>query len=134
MDASRNSARNELKEFSLKFINVLINILASQWSRNDEGENRIDSNNKAVEHSLCVLLARRLVRGVIAHQVPLLLPGACDHCLQASVCPPASAALCHASVFAGREESWGRFAQSPWEKYKSQGKCACVGLPKKLFF
>lgn len=52
MDASRNSARNELEEFSLKFINVSVNILASQWSRNDEGENRIDSNNKAGEHSL----------------------------------------------------------------------------------
>lgn len=55
MDASRNSARNELKEFSLKFINVLVNILASQWSRNDEGENRIDSNSKAVEHFVSLL-------------------------------------------------------------------------------
>lgn len=51
MDTSRNSARNKLEEFSFKFTNVLVNILASQWSRNDERENRIDSNNKAVEHS-----------------------------------------------------------------------------------
>lgn len=134
MDASRNSARNELEEFSLKFINVPVNILASQWSRNDERENGIDSNNKAVEHSFWALLARRSVRGVIAPQVLLLYPGACGRCLQASVCPPASAALCHPLVSAEGEELWGCFAQSPWEKYNSQGKYAWVGLLQKLFF
>lgn len=86
MDVSRNSARNELKEFSLKFINVLVNILVPQWSRNDEGENGIDSNNKAVEHSLWVLSARRLVRGGTAR------PGLGSR-RAGGDCPPATAAL-----------------------------------------
>lgn len=52
MDANRNTASNELEEFSLKFISVSVHILASQWSRNDEGRNRADTINKAAEHSL----------------------------------------------------------------------------------
>lgn len=128
MDASRNSARNELKEFSLRFINVLDNILVSQWSRNDEGENRIDSNNKAVEHFLCFLLARRLVRGVIAPTAPLFLLRAviaADSKRPASSKSGSLSGLC----LCGKRRVLGRFAQSPWEKYTSQGKCACVGLP-----
>lgn len=52
MDANRNTASNELEEFSLKFISVPVHILASQWSRNDEGRNRADTINKAAEHSV----------------------------------------------------------------------------------
>lgn len=52
MDANRNTASNELEEFNLKFISVPVHILASQWSRNDEGGNRADTSNKAAEHSL----------------------------------------------------------------------------------
>lgn len=52
MDANRNTASNELEEFSLKFISVPVHIFASQWSRNDEGRNRADTINKAAEHSV----------------------------------------------------------------------------------
>lgn len=68
MDASGNSARNELKEFSLRFINVLINILASPWSRSDEGENRTDRKNEAVEHSV-IFIGMEMVRGATAPSV-----------------------------------------------------------------
>lgn len=118
MDASRNSARNELKEFSLRFINVLVNILASQWSRNDEGENRIDSNNKAVEHSLCFLLARRLVRGVIAPTAPLLLPGAVIAAGSKRLASSRRGSLSGLHL-CGKRRVLGRFAQSRWEKYTS---------------
>lgn len=37
MGTSGISAKNELKESSLEFINVQVNILDAQWSRNDEG-------------------------------------------------------------------------------------------------
>lgn len=69
MDASGNSARNELKEFRLRFINVLINILASPWSRSDEGESRTDRKNKAVEHSV-IFIGMEMVRGATAPSVP----------------------------------------------------------------
>lgn len=89
MDANRNTTSNELEEFSLKFISVPVHILASQWSRNDEGGNRADTSNKAAEHSLWALLARSFGRCAIAQSAP---PEQQQSLHAVSICPPHCAA------------------------------------------